>query len=57
MSGKIVCCCLFILAVFGCNTVFAGIFDTGETQVVPSPAEGRYLDFKGTEKVLDFDVA
>jgi len=33
------------------------MFDTAEILVASSPGEGRNLDFKGSEKVLDFDVA
>jgi hypothetical protein len=57
MPGNLICCCLFILLASGINTVFGGTFDLEEIQVVSSPAEARRLDFKGTEKVLDFDAA
>ena len=57
MSRSLFCCCLFILSAFGCNAALGGTFDLEEIQVAPSPAQGRSLEFKGTEKVLDFDVA
>jgi hypothetical protein len=36
---------------------FAGVFDLPEITVAPSPANAGLLEFKKTEKVLDFDVA
>lgn len=56
MSRGLFYCCLFIVLA-ACNVTFAGVFDIGEITVAPSPAQGRYLEFKQTEKVLDFDVA
>jgi hypothetical protein len=48
---------LLILLASGCNAAFGGVFDLEEIRVVRSPSEGRNLDFKESEKVLDFDVA
>lgn len=56
MSRGIFYCCLFIV-LSASNVTFAGDFDIGEITVAPSPAESKFLEFKQTEKVLDFDVA
>ena len=56
MSGSLVCCCLFVVQAVS-NVSFAGVFDIAETTVAQSPADGAFLEFKKTEKVLDFDVA
>ena len=48
---------LVLLALTACGAAFAGVFDLDEIQVTPSPPEIRMLEFKETDKVLDFDVA
>ena len=56
VSASLVCCCLFIVPAVN-DVSFAGVFDIEETAVAPSPADAGFLEFKKTEKVLDFDVA
>jgi len=48
---------LLLLISTGCGLSFAGNFDIEEIPVKPSPEEARFLDFKPSEKIIDFDVA
>lgn len=58
MPHRFFCTCLLlVLFSAGCELSFAGNFDLEEIPVKPSPREARFLDFKHSEKVLDFDVA
>jgi hypothetical protein len=40
-----------------CSIALAGVFEIDEVQVAPSPSEVKFLDFKPSEKVLDFDIS
>lgn len=57
MFPKTLCCCLAVLLSVACGIAVAGVFDTEEVQVAPSPSEVRYLDFKESERIVDFDVS
>lgn len=47
---------LFFFTILPC-TAPANVFDIEEIRVAPSPGEEKRLEFKSTEKVIDFDVA
>ncbi|MCE5244946.1 MAG: DUF3160 domain-containing protein [Syntrophobacteraceae bacterium] len=57
MSRSLPCCSLLLISFMIFGSAVAGVFDLEEVQVSPSPQETRFLEFKNTEKVLDFDVA
>jgi len=57
MSKRHLFCSLVIMMTMACSVAIAGVFDPEEIQVAPSPSELKLLDFKESEKVLDFDVA
>ena len=57
MSRRLLCCILVLVMATIHIEAVAGVFDLEETQVAPSPSEVKTLEFKDSEKILDFDVA
>jgi hypothetical protein len=43
--------------VMACGEAVAGVLDLDEIVVAQSPSEVKFLDFKESEKIVDFDVA
>lgn len=57
MSKACLCCSLVLVAAMTCSAAAAGVFDLGEIPVSPSPSEAAIIEFRESEKILDFDVA
>ena len=57
MRKKLPSILLIAIMTILCGTAAAGVFDLEESTITPSPSEVRTLEFKDSEKILDYDVA